>query len=143
MSTLIVRMYATAEQAGAAVAKLKEAGFRDEQILELSPGSARSVASALRAGQMMGHSVGFYAERVEQGRFLVAIDPPFGSGQAATQALDGSGPVDRDLAAPADTARSEWGEGAPLSAALGWTVLSRNPTPLSSALGWTVLSRPG
>ncbi len=78
-------MYDTEERARAAVAKLREAGFRDDAILELAPGSAQSVASAIVAGRMMGHRAEFYAERVKQGRSLVAVEAPFGQGQSRDQ----------------------------------------------------------
>jgi hypothetical protein len=168
--SLIVRMYQTKDRARDAVTKLKDAGFRDDSILELTPGSAQSVASAILAGQMMGHRAGFYAERVRNGRSLVAIDAPFGKGQLATEIMDGCGPVDQDLKVPEDTVRTKWGKAAPLSEALGLRVLlrdqpsplsdalrirtkarreyyltselaSRNPAPLSSMLGLRVLSR--
>jgi hypothetical protein len=142
MSTLIVRLYDTAEQARAAVAKLREAGFRDDAILELAPGSAQSVASAIVAGRMMGHRAEFYAERVKQGRSLVAVEAPFGQGQAATNILDGFSPVDQDLQLPHDPVQHEWGKAAPLSATLGWPVLLRkSPAPLSDSLGLPTRSR--
>jgi hypothetical protein len=141
--SLIARMYQTKERARDAVTKLKEAGFSDDAILELTPGSAQSVASAILAGQMMGHRAGFYAERVKNGRSLVALDAPFGQGQAATEILDGCGPVDQDLKVPEDSGEVRWGgSAAPLSEALGWSVLWRNrPAPLSDALGMPTKSR--
>ena len=136
MSNLIVRMYDTEERARAAVAKLREAGFRDDAILELAPGSAQSVASAIVAGRMMGHRAEFYAERVKQGRSLVAVEAPFGQGQTATNIMDGCSPVDQELELPDDPVQTEWGEAAPLSATLGWPVLLRkSPAPLSDSLG--------
>jgi hypothetical protein len=143
MWSLVVRIYQTKERARDAATKLKEAGFSDEAILELTPGSAQSVASAILAGHMMGHRAGFYADRVKNGRSLVAVNPPFGQGQLATEILDGCGPVDQDLPVPEDTAEVRWGSAAaPLSAALGLPVLSRNqPAPLSDALGMPTRSR--
>jgi hypothetical protein len=142
MSSLIVRMYETEERARAAVTKLKEGGFRDGAILEMSPGSAKSVASGIMAGRLMGHRAGFYAERVESGRSLVAVEAPFGRGQVATEIMDGCGPVDQDLKLPDDPVRTNWGTAAPLSAVLGMSVLSRNqPSPLSDALGIKTSSR--
>lgn len=142
MPNLIVRMYDTEERARDAVTKLKEGGFRDDLILELSPGSAQSVASAIVAGRRMGHLAGFYAERVERGRSLVAIEAPFGKGQLATEIMDRCGPVDQDLRQPDDPVQTKWRQAAPLSAALGWPVLSRNkPSPLSYALGIPTISR--
>jgi hypothetical protein len=140
---LIVRMYDAEERARDAVKKLKEAGFQDDAILALSPGSADSLASAITAGQKMGSRAGFYAERVRQGRSLVAVEAPFGQGQLATEILDGCGPVDQDLKVPEDAVRNRWGdEAAPLSDALGWPVLTRNePAPLSDSLGMRTLSR--
>jgi hypothetical protein len=140
--SLIVRMYQTKERARDAVAKLKDAGFSDDVILELTPGSAQSVANAVLAGQMMGRRAGFYAERVKNGRSLVAVNPPFGQGHAATEILDGCGPVDQDLEMPEDTVETKWGGAAPLSEALGLRVLSRNdPAPLSDTLGIRTKSR--
>ena len=142
MQTLIVRMYETDERARDAVAKLKAAGFRDDAILSLTPGAAQSVADAIVAGRMMGHRAEFYAERVKQGRSIVAVDAPFGRGQAATRILDGCEPVDLDLELPEDPVAVRGGRAAPLSAALGWPVLSRkNPTPLSDALGLRTTAR--
>ena len=141
MHSLIVRIYATDERARDAVAKLKAAGFRDDAILAVTPG-APSVGDAMVAGRMLGHRAEFYAERVKQGRSIVAVDAPFGRGQAATGILDGCEPVDLDLELPEDPVAVRGGRAAPLSAALGWTVLSRkNPTPLSDALGLRTTAR--
>jgi hypothetical protein len=142
MWNLIVRMYDKEERARDAVAKLREAGFSDDAIFELAPGAAQSVASAIEVGRLMGYRAKFYAERVKQGRSLVAVEAPFGRGEQATQILDGCGPVDLDLKVPEDAVKNEWGEGAPLSHALGLPVLSRNnPTPLSDTLGMSTLAR--
>lgn len=142
MPSLIVRMYDTDERARDAVAKLKAAGFRDDAVLALTPGAAQSVADAIVAGRMMGHRAEFYAERVKQGRSIVAVDAPFGRGQAASGILDGCGPVDLDLEVPEDAGDSRLTRSAPLSTAMGWPVLSRNnPTPLSDSLGLRTTAR--
>lgn len=142
MPNLIVRMYDTDERARDAVAKLKAEGFPDDVILALTPGAAQSVADAIVAGRMMGHRAEFYAERVKQGRSLVAVDAPFGRGEFVTGILDGCGPVDLDLEVPEDPGRVRGDRAAPLSAAMGWQVLSRrNPTPLSDSLGLPTTAR--
>ena len=139
--SLIVRMYDTEERARDATAKLREAGFRDDAILELALGSAQSVASAIVAGRMMGHRAEFYAERVKQGRSLVAVEAPFGRARPRPTS-NGCSPVDQELELPDDPVQHEWGKAAPLSAALGWPVLLRkSPAPLSDSLGLPTRSR--
>ena len=142
MSSLIVRLYGSEEQARDAATKLKEAGFQDDAILTVTPGSDQSLPDAIRAGQKMGHQAAFYAERVQSGRSLVAVDAPFTRGQAATDILNGCGPADRELKAPDDPVHAASSKAAPLSDALGMPVLSRKrPAPLSAALGLPTLAR--
>lgn len=135
MSSLVVQIFESDEQARGAAAKLVEAGFDEGSVTVVSPTAGDGVASALEAGRHMGHLAGFYAERLRQGRSLVAVTPYFGRAGEAQRILLEAGAVDLDLERPADPNQVEWGRGAPLSEALGWRVLSPdNPTPLSDAL---------
>ena len=89
MRNLVARIYDTEQRAREAVKKLKAGGFQDRAILALLPGSADSVANAIEAGELMAYQAGFYADRVRNGRSVVAIDAPFGQGQRAARGPSG------------------------------------------------------
>ena len=85
----------------------------------------------------------------------LTVDAAFGTGALAVEIMDRFHPdqaghaeishwTGAHLHAHHDAHAGEYGTGddnaAPLSAALGWKVLSHDPAPLSSALGWRTLS---
>ncbi|TVQ39524.1 MAG: hypothetical protein EA356_01590 [Geminicoccaceae bacterium] len=145
MSTPIVRVYETEQQARDAYAKLKENGFADEAAFLLTPGGEgdaggfETLAAAVTVGEKLGKRAKACAELVKSGRYSVIAFPAFGTSELATQLLDSCGPVDADYRLP--TERDPWGPGAPFSANLYWKPLMENcPAPFSTATGMPTLS---
>ena len=141
MTSLIVRLYASAKAAQDVASQLKAAGFADSAItvVTASPPAAESTEVtepvSLPERERFGALGDFYAERLASGRSLVAVRAEFGEGVAATRILDSGKPVDREV--PKVEKREEvYGEGAPLSRALRMRVLSDEAAPLSKAMGW-------
>jgi hypothetical protein len=141
MTSLIVRLYASAKAAQDVGRQLKAAGFADSAITVVTatppaPDSTEpTVPARLPDRERFGALGDFYAERVASGRSLVAVKTEFGEGAAATRILEAGKPVDREV--PKVEKREEsYSDGTPLSRALGMRVLSDEAAPLSKALGW-------
>lgn len=146
MTTPVVRVYGTEQQASQAVARLKEYGFAEEGILAVGPApegqadSAKAVSSAVRAGFVPQERAKHYADAVRQGQSLVAVRPPFGRGQVAIDILDSLGPVATGL--ERQGSRISWDVAAPLSSGLRAPALWRGqPTPFSRLTGGQILLR--
>ena len=103
-----------------------------------APADDQLHAAVAQGGLRQPHAAA-YADRVRQGETLVTVQAPFRYAGLATSILDRYSPSDTGLGdqgyekAPPDPA-------APFSRAIGWPVLSHNPTPLSSWLGWPTLT---
>ncbi len=145
MANPIARLYETEDNARDAVARLREVGVAEGAIIMLTPGgeggsdSTAALARAVNAGRVIGDRAGLYADRVAHGRSLVVVEPPFGLGLRATEALDACHPVDTELRSGA--APDPWGPGAPFSATISLPVLVRdNPAPFSRFAGFPTLS---
>jgi hypothetical protein len=172
MSHPIVQMFDSSENARAAAAALREAGFtRVHSVLgegksvapvrkgaalkrEAEAGASMSydnVMGLMVMGNMLLADVQAYAEGVSRGKSLVGVHPAFGQAVRAAAILDQFGPVD---SGPAQTLERlpDWDDAAPLSSMFGIPVLVRdsrpsaelsdNPAPLSSMFGIPLLSRP-
>ena len=140
MTQTISRIYRAREDADAAAAELKKAGFdrRDINVVASAEAPDEEILMRIREGGVTATHAEVYAERIRQGETLVSILAAFGYALLATEILEKHGPVDTGLPeqgyekAPPDPA-------APLSSAAGWRVLSNDPAPLSSALGLPLL----
>jgi hypothetical protein len=169
MTTPVVRVYGTEQQASDAVARLKEYGFPEEGILTVSPvaggeaDAGEAVWSAARSGFVLQERARRYADAVRQGQSLVAVRPPFGRGQVAIDILDGLAPISTgferhgpeilwDVAAPLSSglrAPALWrGQPAPFSLLTGGEILVRGRTfaaryPELTRPDWTFSSRMG
>ena len=141
MTETISRFYRERENADAAAAELRQSGLTDSMITVVGPTEASDedvLASIRRGGVVAAHAEAF-AAGIRRGETLVSVRPLFGWALNATAILRKHGPTDTGMAeqspeeAPPDPAT-------PLSSALGWTVLIRNPAPLSSWLKWPLLS---
>ena len=143
MTQIISRIYEVRENADAAAADLRKAGFDGRDInLVASTGAnlagpaeapADDVTARIKQGGVVGTHVDTYADRIGRGETLVSVVAHFGYAAMATAILEKHGPADTGLPeqgyekTPPDPA-------APLSSALGWRVLLDDPAPLSSAL---------
>jgi len=146
MTTPVVRVYGTEQQANEAVARLKEYGFAEAGILAVGPapeGEAdlgKAVWSAVRAGFVPQERTKRYAEALRQGGSLVAVRPPFGRGQVAIDILDSLGPVATGF--ERQGSGISWDVAAPLSSGLRAPALWRGqPAPFSKITGGEILLR--
>jgi hypothetical protein len=92
----IVRMYASGQQAAAAVSALKQWGFTDSDITVIAPGSHasdESVAGALKSAYIDRSRARHYAEGIRAGQTAVVVRAEFGKGEAATYHLNNAEPV--------------------------------------------------
>ncbi len=140
MTQTISRIYQAREDADAAAAELKKAGYdgRDINVVASAEAPDEDILARIQAGGVTATHAKVYAERIKQGETLVSVLAAFGYALMATEILEKHGPADTGLPeqdyekTPADPA-------APLSSACGWRVLSHDPAPLSSALGLPLL----
>ena len=135
----ISRMFGNAEDATQAVDELKKAGYEADTIHVFSKSTAGGTAGLLMkqgVGEVQAHR---YAERIDGGETFLIMNAPFGGSARAAEILERPRPGDSATPSLAYETRSvDWA--APLSSALGWRVLARDPAPLSSWLGWKLLS---
>jgi hypothetical protein len=135
MTQTICRSYQVRENAEAAAAELRKAGFDGRDVNVVAPDGApdEEIIARIREGGVAATQADAYAERIKHGETLVSILAAFGYAVLATDILEKHGPADTGIPeqgyekTPSDPA-------APLSSALGWKVLSDDPAPLSSAL---------
>jgi hypothetical protein len=142
MTSLIVRLYASAKAAQDVARQLKAAGFADSAITLVTAkppapeGTEATEPARLPDRERFGALGDFYAERLASGRSLVAVKAEFGEGAAATRILEAGKPVDREVPKVEKREEASYSDGTPLSRALGMNVLSGEAAPLSKALGW-------
>lgn len=133
MNNPVVRLFATGQQARDAAQRLSAEGFAADSIVVASAdeGGAAAGARVLAnlASRGMGYQARLYGEGLAAGQVLVAIDAPYGCGEAAAGVLDGCGPVEfgERLARPD---HFYGGGAAPLSSVLRMPTLMRGH-PLS------------
>lgn len=141
MAQVIARLYASAENAAAAVKGVKAFGYGDNEVFVCAPSDKASreelVAGIGQAGLSKAESEGFAGE-VAKGRTLVVVHAPFGGGKRATAALDRHNPMaSNEAPSPAAKAPMSFGanfkydEAAPLSSTMQWRTLLSDATPLS------------
>lgn len=145
--TLNVRIYDTEENAAAADAALAEAGFTERNVFlpsKLKGQEKTAVQSAIDNGALPERNILVCTRTLQDGRSLVSVHAPFGSGQAAINIMERIDGVDGDL-----LSRYVASDPAPFSNALGISVISRaepatglasSDWSLSSAFGLGLLS---
>jgi len=95
----IVRLYQSETDAQKAVGNLKAEGFAASKITLVKPdeGTATElVAAQIDAGRLPAFYGDYATEGLQQGRCLLVVDAPFGSGQWAETTMDDAGAVDTD-----------------------------------------------
>ncbi|MEM1089781.1 MAG: hypothetical protein AAGI67_05335 [Pseudomonadota bacterium] len=97
-----VRLYEQEQQAQEAASQLKQAGFRDDTIMVLTPGeeSAAAVVSAINKNQMAARFRKVCIQALQNGKTVLAVWPSFGMGLTAEEIMDSFGPVDTDSLPP-------------------------------------------
>jgi hypothetical protein len=141
MTQTISRIYQLRADADAAATELRTTGFADDDINLVSPSetSDEEILAAIQRGGVVATYADAYLVGIKRGETLISVQAAFGCAALVTTILEKHRPVDTGLGdqgyekKPQDPA-------APLSSALGWTVLLHNPTPLSSWLRLPVLS---
>jgi len=122
----IVRLYATAQQANDAIARVRANGLPGSQINLVGPTSAASedgLVSAIAKGNVLLAHAKVYAKKVKAGHFLVSVSAPGGTGRLYAGTLDASGPSDSGIQ---ETFPGRvWEEAAPFSSAFGLPILSK------------------
>lgn len=90
-----VRLYEQEHQAQEAARQLKRIDLRDEAILILTPAgdAAAAVASAIDNGRMAERYKQVCTQALQQGRTVLAVEPPFGWGMKTEEIMDSCGPV--------------------------------------------------
>lgn len=149
-----VRMYASADQGQAVVAKLLDAGFAPELVTLITaaskppanaPASAASddpvLSSILSCFVLKAHAV-VYAERVRNGQALVIVRPEFSSGVLAERILDAGDPVDSGVVVDHERLPL-WDDAAPFSSLFHIPPLARGTAPLSAFFVLPVITRRG
>lgn len=139
----ITRLYDTHRQALDAVRELEANQFTRDEITVVAPpgtdGSPGDLVAAIAAGWILLAEARVYAESVRNGRTLVSVRAPFGTGVIAERVLDSFGPaspvIERDDSLPI------WDDATPLSSALGLPVLLRNEDSFSAFWGLPLLTR--
>ncbi len=134
----IVRLYDSAERAGEAVERLKEAGVTDDLITLVPATRDRDEAlQALLAAYYLKAHAEVFADRIADGRTFVGVRAMFGTGETVSRILDEYSPAE----IPQEERSTD--DPAPFSDSLGLPLLAKDPAPLSSLFFLPVLASPG
>jgi hypothetical protein len=153
---MIARLYPNEGAAQAAAAALLEAGYRQEDVTMLSvPAAAAAMpaeaadedapapaapaidmATAVRAGKMLGEQADFYLSRLTDGRALVVATPPAFDSHRAEKILDANDPLPDSHLPPKKPFVPFSEQATPFSNLLGMPLLTDSDTPFSDLLGF-------
>ena len=150
----ITRLYETAQQATHAVQELKRYGF-DESLINVvahdsadragavpAARDAAAAAASIMAGGVLRAEALDYAVAVQQGRSLVSVRAPFGTGAVAIGVLERCGPVDDDIQRARHVVAG-WDDAAPFSSVLWIPALADGAAPFSRFWNLPVLTARG
>lgn len=166
----VARLYATSEQAHAAIEAYRDAGIVGDGMAVLSPPTSQPAAAptapavestgaegeamaapapapapadigtAVTAGRMLGRHSNFYISRVKQGSHLVVVSPHFIQSRAAELVLDAHDPLPDTHEPPRRQYVPVEQQATPFSDFLGISTLSRQAPVFSEAFGLKTLS---
>lgn len=91
MTTIVTRLFASADAGPAAVAALKAKKFKDSDI-DVVAGGDGARAALINAGVYAG-GADAYAAKLKDGGCVVVVRAPYGNAILANRVLDGQGPV--------------------------------------------------
>ncbi len=130
----LYRLFHNNEDAMAAAAELKEAGYGEFGVdVITSMTNDAGVDAMVQRGVSPPHAR-YCVKRITEGAALVIVNAPFGAGAKATSILEKHNPdATEEVAASIYSGPTE-DPATPLSNLFGLPVLLRNPTPLSSWL---------
>jgi hypothetical protein len=98
MTTIVTRLYATAEKADAAAASLRKAGFTSLPLGVVKPGGKGDAGlAAIRALGVYEAAAKTYADRVKGGDSLVVVHAPFGKSYRAMEFMDAHEPINANV----------------------------------------------
>lgn len=145
MTQPLARLYGSQDTATAVKTELQKGGLAAGQIHIVTRADAdggATVADAIaKTGVPPAHAALYAEDIVRRGQALVVAQTHFGRTRAAEKVMDRFEPIHVDVPEvelPSTAAKGR-DNAAPLSSALGWKVLSSDPTPLSNYLKWAVL----
>ena len=107
-------------------------------------GTVDMVGASMRAGRLLGEHAALYLSHMQPGQSLLVVDAPLGFTIDARNAMAANGalPITHEPPEPVKGPyRASWDQPAPLSAALGWDVLSRSSETYSEFWGFPLLSK--
>jgi hypothetical protein len=152
--SVIARLFDSAEQARSASKALEAAKIPKRFIAFVETPSDDEVAApvsavdmvgaSMKAGKLLGEHASFYLSHMQPGQHLIAVEAPLGLTIKAKTIMAEHGALDisHEPPEPAPTPyRASWNQAAPLSAALGWDVLSRSTETYSEFWGFPVLAK--
>jgi len=133
------RMFTTEADAMATLARLTDAGFREDSVHVFGFGTT---AAKLEAHGVLKPRAALYAEQLAGGSTMLLVEAPLGSAALATDILE-DGVLSNSGEPRAQHEGEIYDEQMPVSSALRMPLLLDNPTPLSSWLNWPLLSQVG
>lgn len=149
MTTIITRLYATADEAKTVVGALRTEGFAKGDIEVLSnsagTGSADLLPVILEKGVYKAAAT-IYAERVSHGASLLILRAPFGSATAARTVLEDFDSIDAGVKHPdayqeaMPTRKVEWGKNLPVLLNSDVLTLSDGLFPRAVLKNWSLSS---
>jgi hypothetical protein len=135
----ISRIFDSHDDAMAAIADLKQAGYWEEEVRTVARSAGEVTVDGLMRQGVARSRARLYVDRLNAGATLVLVDAPFGMAGGAMSVLERAHGGE---AAPVEAIYegSNRDPATPLSSALNLPVLSHNAAPLSRWLGIPVLS---
>jgi len=138
----IVRLYASTQDAEAAVAKVVANGLPRDRVNLVTPASAASeadIAARITAGLVLAADARKYAADVRGGKSLVSVSAPGGTGVYYRKLLESCNPVGGGIGER--TPGRQWEDAAPFSSMLALPVISQ-PSPYDF-MGFPAVDRSG
>ena len=146
MTQTINRIYASADQATAAVTELRRNGYQADEIHVVGPtdfdagkNSSDDIVVAITKGYVLRSDAVILAEGIQKGGTLVTVHAVFGAAARALDILDKHGPIASGLPSKRHPTVT-WDEAAPVSSALMLPTTCDDPTPFATYSGLPTLA---
>ena len=145
MTQTINRIYASADQATAAVTELRTNGYQADEIHVVGPtdfdagkNSSDDIVVAIAKGHVLRSDAVILAEGIQKGGTLVTVHAVFGAAARALDILDKHGPIASGLPSKRHPTVT-WDEAAPVSSALMLPTRCDDPTVFATYSGMPTL----
>jgi BCD family chlorophyll transporter-like MFS transporter len=130
----ISRLYQTAADTSSAIADLKAAGYQDSSISTVTTADGYISPTTLTNRGVQKPNADEFAPQIRAGASLLLVAAPLGYAADVTEILEK--PRAGDTGTPVATYEAPlYDEAAPLSSALGLSIISDNPTPFETVTG--------